>query len=56
MLASPSHVADGDRGGVLQPDGIRALGLAIAVEHQRQEGPEFDTVPIRRLHFEKIIH
>jgi hypothetical protein len=49
MLVCPRDVTDGDRGGVLQHDRIRALRLAITTQHQSQQCPQLDTIPIRRL-------
>jgi len=46
MLSGPRDMADGNGGPVLQDHGIAALGVAITMQDQREQGTEFDTVPI----------
>jgi hypothetical protein len=50
MLARSRHGTDGQGRRILQDNGISALPLPVAREHQRKQGSEFDTVPSDGLH------
>jgi hypothetical protein len=50
MLAFPRERTHLNRCRVLQDDGIGTLGVAIAMEHQSQEGSQLYAIPIRGFH------